>query len=157
MLICQPYFRNLAIKNTQNDRELSVLLFKIDYIEAPVDGVVDPAQQALHLAHGHPKILTTAEIPTTMYTIASTIGHEPKIIFTRLSPRFISMPTPTRPQLSPPTISNTFAIILTPHPHFPLQLHVIYKLFELINNKDLYVYIIPYHQLFCARILLCYN
>ena len=73
------------------------------------------APASLHFLHGQPNILTSVEIPTTRYTIASTVGIDPKIKLTRLIDEPISIPAPTRPQLRPPTSTNTQAIFAATH------------------------------------------
>ena len=57
-------------------------------------------------------------MPTSKYTIASTVGHAPTTIFTKFheveDPAI--MPAPYRPQLRPPMITNIFATIDVVHP-----------------------------------------
>src|SRR3989338_5938570 len=95
-----------------------------DYIFVCV--VLSPVAQtshtpSLHLLHLQPKIDITAATPTSTYTIPSTIGTEPRSIFTTFQESmFRSIPTPTKPQFTPPTINKILATRLVVHPT-PLQ------------------------------------
>jgi hypothetical protein len=78
---------------------------------------VQDAHEAVHFLHRQPKSFTTPAIPTSRYTIASTVIIEPKIIFTRFQPSPpINIPRPTNPQFIAPTTTKTVAILETRHP-----------------------------------------
>lgn len=82
------------------------------------------AHAEAHFAHLQPTRPTTADAPTSTYTTDSIIGIPPKSKLTIFRFIPINIPTPTKPQFSPPTISNMLATLATkqtPPPHFILQ------------------------------------
>lgn len=90
-----------------------------------MSAVTPQVAHVAHFAHRHPTKDTTPATPTNTYTIASTIGQEPRSIFTRFQSEPISIPTPTRPQFNAPTTTKTFVTKDTAHilqPQFDLNI-----------------------------------
>src|SRR3989338_2097177 len=73
-------------------------------------GILFDALTYLHILQDFFINIDTAESPTKMYTIFTSIGHAPK----RTSTRF-QLKRPTSPQLSPPTSKSHQATQCTPH------------------------------------------